>query len=145
MGDTSGDPGSLDSNVPVDQSSLDAYAAYDSSGTVAYNPDTTVQSTAGGVVNSSNNPLVAPPDASGGNGSFLTPLQNAMTQGLNDTLVSATEFGFASLTDRIAVATGVARPVPAGAPVPVRSGFGGLSPGLLIIGGAILLLVVLAK
>lgn len=63
----------------------------------------------GAVINSSANPVTTnsgPVDASGGNGSFPNVLQNIATQGLNDSIVSAEEFGVGSLTDILRVGAG---------------------------------------
>lgn len=107
--------------------------ASNTSGTTAVAP--AVAAGSGGVINTAQNPLPAP-DASGGNGTFPGPLQSVLTQGLNDTLVSATEFGLGALNDRIAVAaSGLAQP--AAAPSP--AGFV-ISPGLLLLIGAAVLL-----
>src|SRR5271163_2369366 len=59
--------------------------------------------------NSSANPVTSnsgPVDASGGNGSIPNVLQNIATQGLNDAVVSANEFGLGSLTDLLRVGAG---------------------------------------
>lgn len=98
-------------------SSLDSYDATNTSGSVAYNPNTNAGA-AGGVVNAASNPLPAP-DAGGGNGNFLSGLQQVMTQGLNDAVVSATEFGLGALNDRLAVAAGgQVQPAAAQSPAP---------------------------
>lgn len=117
---------------------LDYTCATNSSGTTANLP--AVAATAGGVINSAQNPLPAP-DASGGNGTFPGPLQGVLTQGLNDTFVSATEFGLGALNDRIAVAAqGFAQP--AAAPSPAAGLGFAISPmALLLIGGVILFFV----
>lgn len=118
---------------------LDYTCATNTSGTAPTSP--AVAATAGGVINSAQNPLPAP-DASGGNGTFPGVLQGVLTQGLNDTLVSATEFGLGALNDRIAVAaTGGAQP--AAAPSPGLSF--GISPTMLLLIGGVILFFVLAK
>jgi hypothetical protein len=115
LGDTSNFSGDTSTGYDQSGSTQDSLDAGNVSGTVAYNPQTTTQSTAGGVVNSASNPLTAPPDASGGSGSILTSLQNTLTQGLNDAAISATEFGLGALNDRLAVATGTGVVTPAAA------------------------------
>lgn len=81
---------------------VNALTACNSSGSVAYNPNTNSCST-GGVTNTSANPLPAP-DASGGNGSFLNTLQQFMTQGLDPSVICRTEFGLGALNCRLSVA-----------------------------------------
>jgi hypothetical protein len=124
-----------------DTSALDSSFADNSSGTVAYNPNTTVTDTTGAVINTAQNPLPAA-DASGGNGSFLSPLQNVLTQGLNDTLISATEFGLGAFNDRLAVAaTGGAQPAAAQSPGIRKTAN---TTSWLIIGALVVFVVVLA-
>jgi hypothetical protein len=109
--------------------------AANTSGTTAYNPYTSTCAT-GGVVNSAANPLPAP-DASGGNGNFLAPLQQVMVQGLNDAVVSATEFGLGALNDRLAVAAqGPVQPAAAQSPATAAKPGAGIGT-LLLVGGAI--------
>jgi hypothetical protein len=75
-------------------------------GTTNYQTDTGYDGSTGSVINSSANPVTTnsgPVDASGGNGSIPNVLQNIATQGLNDALVSAQEFGIGSLTDLLRV------------------------------------------
>jgi hypothetical protein len=89
-----GTPESLTSNAPT------------VTGTTNYSTDTGTSGTTGSVINSSANPITTnsgPVDASGGNGSIPNSLQNIATQGLNDAVVSAQEFGLGSLTDLLRV------------------------------------------
>jgi hypothetical protein len=91
-----------------DQSSVGALTGNDASvtGTTNYQTDTGWDGSTGSVINSSANPVTTnsgPVDASGGNGSIPNALQNIATQGLNDALVSAEEFGIGSLTDLLRV------------------------------------------
>jgi hypothetical protein len=75
-------------------------------GTTNYQTDTGYDGSTGSVINSSANPVTTnsgPVDASGGNGSIPNVLQGIATQGLNDALVSAEEFGLGSLTDLLRV------------------------------------------
>lgn len=75
-------------------------------GTTNYQTDTGSTGSTGGVINSSANPVTfnsGPVDASGGNGSIPNGLQNIATQGLNDAIISAQEFGIGSLTDLLRV------------------------------------------
>jgi hypothetical protein len=88
--------------------SVNALTGNDASltGTTNYQTDTGYDGSTGSVVNSSANPVTTnsgPVDASGGNGSIPNVLQNIATQGLNDALVSAEEFGIGSLTDLLRV------------------------------------------
>lgn len=99
------------------------------SGSVPSGP--AVAATCGGVTNTAQNPLPAP-DASGGNGTFPAVLQSTLTTGLNDALISATEFGLGALTCRLSVAaTGAVQPAAAQSPA---IGFN-VSPGLLLLIG----------
>jgi hypothetical protein len=116
-------------------SSLDSYDATNTSGAVPYNPDTNTGATTGGVINTAQNPLPAP-DASGGSGSFLSQLQNTMTQGLNDSIISATEFGLGSLSDRLSVNANAAVQYASAQGVPARAAAKGPSP-LFLIGAAV--------
>jgi hypothetical protein len=91
-----------------DQSGVGALTGNDASitGTTNYQTDTGWDGSTGSVINSSANPVTTnsgPVDASGGNGSIPNVLQNIATQGLNDALVSAEEFGIGSLTDLLRV------------------------------------------
>jgi hypothetical protein len=75
-------------------------------GTTNYQTDTGYDGSTGSVINSSANPVTTnsgPVDASGGNGSIPNILQGIATQGLNDAVTSATEFGLGSLTDLLRV------------------------------------------
>jgi hypothetical protein len=75
-------------------------------GTTNYQTCVYANGSTGSVINTSANPVTTnsgPVDASGGNGSFPNVLQNVATQGLNDALVSAEEFGIGSLTDILRV------------------------------------------
>lgn len=122
---------------------FDTSCALNTSGTTPVLP--AAASTTGGVINTAQNPLPAP-DASGGNGTFPSVLQQTMTQGLNDSLISATEFGLGALNDRLAVAaTGQVQPVAAQSPAqgitPMASK--GISQTTLLIIGAIIVAVVL--
>ncbi|SRR5579862_1567776 len=121
------------SGCAVTCSQFDYTCATNQSGTTPNTPY--VAATAGGVINSAQNPLPAP-DASGGNGTFPGPLQATLTRGINDALVSATEFGLGALNDRLAVAAnGGVQPAAAASP---GLNFN-LSPmALLLIGGVIL-------
>lgn len=119
---------------------FDTTCAASSSGTTPVLP--AAASTTGGVINTAQNPLPAP-DASGGNGTFPSVLQQTMTQGLNDALVSATEFGLGALNDRLAVAA-YGNVQPAAAQSPAR-GFGSISPTTLLIIGAIIVVLVVAS
>lgn len=117
-----------------DEDSLDSYFESDT-GTSAYNSDAPLASDTGGAFNAASNPLNAAPDAGGGNGSYPSILQNTLTQGLSDAVVSATEFGLGSLVDRLTVNTN-AQTTAAAAPA-VKPGitvFGNISPGYLILG-----------
>jgi hypothetical protein len=96
---------------------LDDYASDNSSGNVAYSSPDVNGATTGAVINSSVSPLTAPSDASGGSGSYLTSLQNTLTSGLSDSVVSASEFGLGSLVDRI-TGTPIGTVAPAAAPTP---------------------------
>jgi hypothetical protein len=100
-------------------------------------------STTGGVINTAQNPLPAP-DAGGGNGTYPSVLQQTMTQGLNDALVSATEFGLGALNDRLAVAA-YGHVQPAAAQSPARGIGVSLSPTALLVIGAIIVIAVLAS
>jgi hypothetical protein len=91
-----------------DNSGIGALTGDDSTitGTTNYQTDTGYDGSTGSVINSSANPVTSnsgPVDASGGNGSIPNVLQNIATQGLNDALVSAQEFGIGSLTDLLRV------------------------------------------
>lgn len=75
-------------------------------GTTNYSTDYGTSGTTGGVINSSANPVTTnsgPVDASGGNGSIPNVLQNIATQGLNDAVVSANEFGLGAFNDLLRV------------------------------------------
>lgn len=100
-------------------------------------------STTGGVINTAQNPLPAP-DAGGGNGTYPSVLQQTMTQGLNDALVSATEFGLGALNDRLAVAAyGQVQPVAAQSPN--RGLRIGISSTTLMIIAAVVVVIILAQ
>lgn len=128
--DDSGSGDSLDSDFTSD------------SGNSPYSTDT-LGSDTGGVFNASATPLTAPPDASGGNGSYASSLQSTLTTGINDALVSATEFGLGSLVDRITVGAN-AQASPAAAPGTVPNVGSSIPWGLLIIGALGVFLVVKA-
>lgn len=117
-----------------DQNSLDSNFQTDT-GTSPYYANDTLSSDTGGAINSAVTPLNAPPDASGGNGSYPSALQQTLTQGLSDAVVSATEFGLGSLVDRLNVNT-YAQTVAAAAPAakPGVTVFGHVSFGWLIVG-----------
>jgi hypothetical protein len=91
-------------------------------GSTNYITDSGTTGSTGGVLNSSANPITTnsgPVDASGGNGSIPTGLQQIATQGLDDAVTSATEFGLGSLTDLLRVGaqgttTAAAAPSPQG-------------------------------
>lgn len=75
-------------------------------GTTNYQTDSGTTGSTGSVINSSANPVTTnsgPVDAGGGNGSIPNSLQNIATQGLNDAVISAQEFGLGSLTDLLRV------------------------------------------
>jgi len=75
-------------------------------GSTNISTDTGATGSTGAVLNSSANPITTnsgPVDASGGNGSIPTVLQQVATQGLNDAVVSAEEYGIGSLTDLLRV------------------------------------------
>ena len=124
-----------------DFSSLDSGDSSDS-GTSDYSTDT-LGSDTGGVFNASATPLTAPPDASGGNGSYVTGLQSTLTNGINDALVSASEFGLGSLVDRLTVGAN-AQVSPAAAPGTVPNVGSSIPWGLLIIGALGVFLIVKA-
>jgi hypothetical protein len=124
-------------------SALDSYDATNTSGSVPYNPYTNTGATTGGVVNTAQNPLPAP-DASGGSGSFLSTLQNTMTQGLNDSIISATEFGLGSLADRLSVNANANVQYASAQGVPARAFTKGPSP-LFLIGAAVAIYLIFFK
>lgn len=64
---------------------------------------TDVGSTPGGLINTAASPVSAPPDASGGNGSYLGVLQNTLTQGLTDAAGAYEDYALGSLSTRYAV------------------------------------------
>lgn len=122
-------------------SPFDYTCAANTSGTTPILP--AAASTTGGVINTAQNPLPAP-DAGGGNGTYPSVLQQTMTQGLNDALISATEFGLGALNDRLAVAaTGQVQP--AATQSPAKGIVGGISANtLLLIGAAIVVLILIS-
>jgi len=120
---------------------FDTTCYYNESGTAPILPANA--STTGGVINTAQNPLPAP-DAGGGNGTYPSVLQQTMTQGLNDALVSATEFGLGALNDRLAVAA-YGHVQPAAAQSPNRGISVGISSTTLLIIGAIVVVLVLAS
>jgi hypothetical protein len=132
-----GTPESLTSNAPT------------VTGTTNYGTDSGTSGTTGAVINSSANPVTTnsgPVDAGGGNGSIPNSLQNIATQGLNDAVVSAQEFGIGSLTDLLRVgAQGqtTAASAPSAPTAQQSTGFFSSIPGwawLLIAGGGLYLL-----
>lgn len=123
---------------------LDDFANSNASGAVAYSADNYVDATTGGVINSVSNPLNAPADASGGNGSYLSSLQDTLTNGLSDSLVSAFDFGIGSLVDRYTVNAN-ARVSPASAPAASISLSRGALSKVLLFGGAALVVYLLIK
>ena len=126
------------SNGSFPNDGLDYIDSSNSSGTTGVDASTTTDSTTGAVINTAQNPLPAP-DASGGNGSFLSTLQTTLTSGLNDGIVSATEFGLGALNDRLAAnASGNIRPAAAQG---VPPSFAGASIGKWLILGALGFLV----
>lgn len=103
-------------------------------GTSNYQTDSWLGGSTGSVINSSANPVTTnsgPVDASGGNGSIPNVLQNIATQGLNDAVISAQEFGLGSLTDILRVgASGqtTAASAPSAPTTAVNSGLAGAGP-----------------
>lgn len=86
-----------------DSSFLDTYYDDNDSGRVAYGDPDSTAATTGGVINSSVTPLLAPPDAGGGAGSYLSSLQDTLTNGLASSADTALEYGLGSLVDRLTV------------------------------------------
>jgi hypothetical protein len=128
-----------------DQSDVGALTGNDASitGTTNYQTDTGYDGSTGSLINSSANPVTTnsgPVDASGGNGSIPNVLQNIATQGLNDALVSAEEFGIGSLTDLLRVGA-QGRTTAASAPSYAVSVSG--VPKWVLIGGVVGVLVLL--
>jgi hypothetical protein len=134
-----GTPESLTSNAPT------------VTGTTNYQTDTGTSGSTGSVVNSSANPVTTnsgPVDASGGNGSIPNALQNIATQGLNDAVVSAQEFGLGSLTDLLRVgAQGqtTAASAPSAPTAQASTSFLGQVPGWLWVVGAGVALYLLTR
>jgi hypothetical protein len=101
----------------------------------------------GALINSSANPVTTnsgPVDASGGNGSIPSALQNIATQGLNDAVTSANEFGLGSLTDLLRVSsqgttTAAAAPSPQGNTLTSS----GIPTWIYLVGGAVVLLLIM--
>lgn len=127
--------------------------SYDSS---QYVPNTANSPGDGGTVNASS-PLTLAPDASGGNGSFLSSLLPTLTNGvsatLNSALVSAlgnnsglyTVDAYGNLVPKAAAAANNAAYVAQVAPVASPISTALKSPAtLLVLGGAALLLILLA-
>lgn len=113
-------------------------------GTTNYQTDTGYDGSTGSVINSSANPVTTnsgPVDASGGNGSIPNVLQNIATQGLNDALVSAEEFGIGSLTDLLRV--GAQGKTTAASAPSYAAGVQLSGNKWLLIGGAVALLAVI--
>lgn len=105
-------------------------------------------SSVGAVVNSSANPITSnsgPIDASGGNGSFPLPLQNIVTQGLNDNQISQNEFGLGSLTDLLRVGSqGQVAAASAPSAPSAQSSTTGI-PSIVWIGAAVVIVLLLVK
>jgi hypothetical protein len=145
MGDYADYSDYSNSGAPTSQdiNSLTANAAT-ITGTTNYNTDTGTTGSTGGVINSSANPVTTnsgPVDASGGNGSIPNSLQNIATQGLNDAVVSAQEFGIGSLTDLLRVgAQGqtTAASAPSAPTAQQATGLGSIPWWLWVGGGALL-------
>lgn len=121
-------------------------------GTTNYQTDTGTSGSTGSVINSSANPITTnsgPVDASGGNGSIPNILQNISTQGLNDNLVSAGEFGLGSLTDLLRVGAQGQTTAASAPSAPTSQASAGLLsavPGWAwLAGGAILLYFLVRK
>ena len=130
-----------------DQSYVGALTGNDATitGTTNYSTDTGYDGTTGSVINTSANPITTnsgPVDASGGNGSIPNVLQNISTQGLNDAVVSAEEFGIGSLTDLLRVGAQGATTA-ASAPSYSTAAVVGGYPAWLVIGGAVAVLALL--
>ena len=118
-------------------------------GTTNYQTDTGYTGSTGSVINSSANPITTnsgPIDASGGNGSIPNSLQNIATQGLNDAVVSAQEFGLGSLTDLLRVgAQGQTTAASAPSAPTQQSTTSGVPTWVWIAGAAVLAFALLRK
>lgn len=126
---------------------LDCLSADNSSGASAYNTDTSAVDS-GGSVNAAAPVTTAAADASGGNGSFLGVLQNTLTQGLNDDVISGTDYGLGSLTGLLTGNT-EGEAAPESAPTTAANAQGTSTSTLLLYGGiavgVILVIYLLAR